>query len=293
MQSNPFVRYLEAKRTVDDRALNRPVWTELARLVDERTAGDERPLEVLEIGAGIGTMVERVLAWQLFGPQPRPLRYTVLDADAGLIATAERRLAHAPSWLDLRFVAADALAYAAGAADNAGRRYDLLIANAFLDLVDLRRALPLLRGLLRDGGIFYFTINFDGATLLEPAIVASLDDAIEAAYHRTMDERITDGQPSGDSRTGRHLFATLPAHGFAIRAAGASDWVVHAIDGAYRADEAVFLRFIVDTMEGALRGHRDLDAAAFADWIAARHRQIERGELVYIAHQLDFCGVAV
>ncbi len=293
MQSNAFVRYLEAKRTVDDRALNRPVWSELARLVDERTAGDARPLEVLEIGAGIGTMVERVVAWQLFGPQPRPLRYTVLDADAGLIATAERRLADAPSWLDLRFVAADALAHAAGAADNAGRRYDLLIANAFLDLVDLGRALRLLRGLLRDGGIFYFTINFDGATLLEPAIDPALDDAIEAAYHRTMDERITDGQPSGDSRTGRHLFATLPAHGFAIRAAGASDWVVHAVDGAYPADEATFLRFIVDTMEGALRGHRDLDAAAFAAWIATRRRQIERGELVYIAHQLDFCGVAV
>ncbi len=291
MQSNPFVRYLEAKRTVDDRALNRPVWSELTRLVDERAAGDERPLEVLEIGAGIGTMVERVMAWQLFGPQPRPLHYTVLDADAGLIATAERRLADAPSWLDLRFVTADALAYAASG--DGEQRYDLLIANAFLDLVDLRRALPLLRGLLRDGGVFYFTINFDGATLLEPAIDPLLDDAIERAYHRTMDERITDGQLSGDSRTGRHLFAALPAHGFAIRAAGASDWVVHAVDGAYPADEATFLRFIVDTMEGALRGHRDLDAAAFADWIAARRRQIERGELVYIAHQLDFCGVAV
>ena len=291
MQSNPFIRYLEAKRTVDDRALNRPVWSELARLVSERAASDARPLEVLEIGAGIGTMVERVVAWQLFGPQPRPLRYTVLDADAELITTAMQRLADAPPWLELRFVTADALAYATDAAGESEQRYDLLIANAFLDLVNLRRALPLLRGLLRDGGIFYFTINFDGATLLEPAIDPVLDDAIESAYHRTMDERITDGQPSGDSRTGRHLFAALPAHGFAIRAAGASDWVVHAVDGAYPADEAAFLRFIVDTMEGALRGHRDLDAAAFAAWIAARRRQIDRGELVYIAHQLDFCGV--
>ncbi len=292
MQSDAFVRYLEAKRTVDDRALNRAVWAALARLVAQHPAQGTRPLEVLEIGAGIGTMVERIVAWELFGPQPEPVRYTVLDADAGLIATATQRLASAPPWLDLRFVTADALAYAAGASGETGRRYDLLIANAVLDLVDLRRALPLLRGLLRHDGIFYFTINFDGATLLEPAIDPALDAAIEAAYHRTMDERIIDGLPSGDSRTGRHLFATLPANGFAIRSAGASDWVVHAVAGAYPASEAEFLRLIVDTMEGALRNHPDLDAGAFAVWIAARRAQIDRAELVYIAHQLDFCGVA-
>jgi hypothetical protein len=40
-------------------------------------------------------------------------------------------------------------------------------------------------------------------------------------------------------------------------------------------------------MRGALQGHRELDPARFAAWIAERHAQIDRGELVYIAHQLD------
>jgi hypothetical protein len=31
-----------------------------------------------------------------------------------------------------------------------------------------------------------------------------------------------------------------------------------------------------------------LDADAFADWLQKRRAQIERGELVYIAHQMDF-----
>jgi hypothetical protein len=31
-----------------------------------------------------------------------------------------------------------------------------------------------------------------------------------------------------------------------------------------------------------------LDAVEFADWIQKRRAQIERGELVYIAHQMDF-----
>jgi hypothetical protein len=31
-----------------------------------------------------------------------------------------------------------------------------------------------------------------------------------------------------------------------------------------------------------------LDATAFERWLAKRHEQIEHGDLVYIAHQMDF-----
>ena len=72
---NSFQRYLAAKVTVDDRALNRPVWERLvAALPVSEALG--RPLQVLEVGAGIGTMVERLLAWL----PPRGLAYTALDA---------------------------------------------------------------------------------------------------------------------------------------------------------------------------------------------------------------------
>jgi len=42
----------------------------------------------------------------------------------------------------------------------------------------------------------------------------------------------------------------------------------------------------------ALRAAPELDAAALAAWVAARHADIERGELIYIAHQLDVVGRA-
>lgn len=290
---NDFTHYLTAKRTVDDRALNRVVWAQLAEAVRARQAALTRPLRVLEIGAGVGTMVERLLAWRLFDADAVGVHYTLLDADPTLLASAQTRLTHLPWWLQLEVAAANALDYAARvAATGTTQQCDLLIANAFLDLLDLPTALPQLRGLLADDGLFYFTINFDGATLLEPAIDPALDAAIEAAYHRTMDERITNGRPSGDSRTGRHLFTLLPAAGFEIRSAGSSDWVVHPVGGAYPADEAYFLHFIVATMAGALRDDPTLDQPRFAAWIASRHAQIERGELIYIAHQLDFCGIA-
>jgi hypothetical protein len=40
--------------------------------------------------------------------------------------------------------------------------------------------------------------------------------------------------------------------------------------------------------EESLTGHAELDAAEFAAWLQKRRAQIERGELVYIAHQMDF-----
>src|SRR5580693_2422876 len=56
-----YARYLAAKTTVDDRALNRQVLTELCRLMP---AGAPR---VLEVGAGLGTMVARLMDWGVAG----------------------------------------------------------------------------------------------------------------------------------------------------------------------------------------------------------------------------------
>jgi len=130
----------------------------------------------------------------------------------------------------------------------------------------------------------WLTINFDGVTSLEPTIDPALDERIERLYHATMDSRAT----GGDSRAGRHLFSHLQKAGADVLAAGASDWVVHSVSGKYLEDEAYFLNFILHFFEESLTGHAELDAAAFANWIQKRRAQIERGELVYIAHQIDF-----
>lgn len=305
-----FIRYLAAKQSVDDRALNRNVWNSLGAALPSATL--EAPLRVLELGAGVGTMAERMVARRMLSHAV----YTALDAQPDNIDEAARLL---PLWARSRglsvavpssglspvrrarlagdgvdlVVEHEAVDVFDFADREAGRRqWDLLIAHAFLDLVDIPFALPRFFRLLKSGGLFYFTINFDGATLLEPAIDPAFDDEIERLYHRTMDERVTGGRPSGDSRAGRRLFTHLRDAGAVILDAGSSDWVVFATDGEYPVDEAYFLHFIVDTLRGALERHPALAGreARFGDWIERRHRQIEDGQLVYIAHQLDFVG---
>jgi hypothetical protein len=145
-------------------------------------------------------------------------------------------------------------------------------------------------GLLKPGGLFYFTIVFDGGTILQPEIDPSFDAYVERLYHHTMDTRQVNNQPSGDSQTGRHLFQHLQTAGAELLAAGSSDWVIFPGLHGYPADEAYFLHFIIHTMHNALNGHPDLIPDQLDNWIVQRHAQIETGQLVYIAHQLDFLG---
>jgi SAM-dependent methyltransferase len=288
-----YARYLAAKTTVDDRALNRHVLAELRRLMP---AGAPR---VLEVGAGLGTMVARLMDWGVVGAG----EYILLDADRQLLDCSRRWLC---DWAAARGLRSDLLPDGLRVGDLRVRlvhaelgRYleaapgepaDVLIANAVLDLVDVPAVLPGLLRLLVPGGVYWFTINYDGETIFEPG--HPLDDQVMRAYHRDMDERIRYGRPAGDSRTGRHLFHHLRDARAPVLAAGSSDWVVHPLpDGNYPADEAYFLRSILSTIQNALQSRQDrVEPAELADWLAVRHRQLDAGELVYIAHQLDFVG---
>ena len=159
---------------------------------------------------------------------------------------------------------------------------DLLIAHAFLDLLPMPAGLQKLLSLTK--GLAWLTINFDGLSTLQPTIEPVLDEKIEWLYHQTMDARTT----GGDSHTGRKLFEHLRTLNAEILAAGASDWVVYGQRGKYPADEKYFLKFILHFIESSLKDYAELGTVEFKNWLAQRHEQIERGELVYIAHQMDF-----
>ena len=283
-----FPRYLLAKQTVDDRALNRSVLEALKGRLPRRR------IRAIEIGAGMGNMLTRLLSWNVITQAD----YVHEDSMAENIAFASQWIpewavhagmqTHRSSESELRLFDSrrdirltlqqqDVFEFIRSRPLPA----DLLIAHAFLDLLRLPQSLPEVLSLTTD--LAWFTINFDGLTAFEPTIDAALDDQIVRLYHRTMDDR-----PSGgDSRSGRHLLELLPHFGARVLAAGSSDWTVFPQHGGYPADEAYFLEVILHFFEQALSGNPDLDARAFASWLATRRTQIARGELIYLAHQLD------
>ncbi|SNR56073.1 hypothetical protein [Halorubrum vacuolatum] len=84
-------RYLAAKRTVDDRALNRNVLDAFETEIREATT-------IVEVGAGIGTMLQRLIEWDRL-PAVEELTYTLVDVDGSSLTAAIRRL---PEWADDR-----------------------------------------------------------------------------------------------------------------------------------------------------------------------------------------------
>jgi len=299
-----YLRYLAAKKSVDDRSLNPQVFKALAQSV--RPNQETSPLSFLEVGCGIGTMVERLLD----GETLTNALYTAIDLVPEHLAAARNRLLlfarekgmHSVETEEegllfqgpqgsLRLTLEAIEVYDFAARESGRSTWDVLLAHAFLDLVDLDAALPCLLALLKPGGRFYFSLNFDGASIFLPTLDPDLDDRIEALYHGTMDERRVKGRPSGSSRTGRRLFGALPRWGGRILAAGSSDWVVFPGPSGYPADEAYFLHYLIHTVEGALRGHPRLPERVLTEWTARRQEQIEQSRLVYLAHQLDFFGI--
>ncbi len=284
-----FPHYLLSKQSVDDRALNRDVLDAL------RANLPGAPIRVIEVGAGIGTMLARLLRWNVLTKAD----YVLVDERGENIETAREWI---PCWamdlglrvegieqnqlrvfdeardVHIRFEQADVFDFIQRNPTPA----DLLIANAFLDLLPMPESLPRLLALTKD--LAWLTINFDGMTSLEPTIEARLDEQIERLYHATMDARAT----GGDSRAGRHLFRHAREAGAKILAAGSSDWVVHAINGKYPADESYFLQVILSFIEESLTGCFEQDPVVFSNWLKQRRAQIDSGELVYIAHQMDF-----
>ncbi|WP_254864449.1 SAM-dependent methyltransferase [Halovivax gelatinilyticus] len=295
--------YLLAKRSVDDRALNRRVWRSFVEELDAIDRRTDGPVRVSEIGGGVGTMVARLAARDVLPPA---VDYRLIDRSEGCVETARERL---PGWLaavgydvehtsdglvarleeseptrrlEVTLESGDALLQDVGA--------DVVIAAAVVDLLDRERLVRWLESVLRPNGSFYAPITYDGATGFAPS--HALDDRIERFYHRHMDE-VRDAP--GSSRAGRQLVAELAGRGFDRVETGGSDWVIHpggggsTADEPYSSDDATVLHAVLDDIEAALSEYPTdaLDPDDRRRWLETRRTQFDRGELTYVAHNLD------
>ncbi|TKR25587.1 hypothetical protein [Natronomonas salsuginis] len=290
-----FRRYLRAKRTVDDRAIDQRLVGTLRERLRNRTEAGDGPLRVLEVGAGIGTMLARLVEWDVL--PPGEIRYTAVDIESDTIEAvvpyvrewaAERSVSVSETdrivlegsnrRIELEPVVSEAVAHA----ERTTGEWDLVVGSALLDLLELE-ALDRLLDALSPGGLCYFPITFDGGTRFRPELPG--DRTIERHYHAHMDAK-----PGGSSRAGGDVVARLQgAVGVTLLGVAGSDWVVRPIEGTYPADEAYFLRHILDTIEEAVGEVTD-DTETLEAWLAERRRQIDSAELCYFTHQLDVLG---
>jgi len=291
-ESFDYTAYLEVKRAIDDDSLNPQVWSALSNWLAEQS---QRPLRILEIGAGVGTMIERLLNASILERG----RYTAVELEAPFQAVAFRRLQtwsarhgthcsiDSPSRcfikgqqhdLSIDWLSVDILRLPEILASE---RFDLLIGHAVVDLLPVPECLPGLLKLLRPGGGFYFSLNFAGKTEFTP--MDPRDEAVIAAYHRDMDQRFPhlDWKPS---ETGLRLGQWLTRQGYSVVATGHSDWQL-PVKNLRNEDNTLFISNIIDTIAMALQGLPGLE-----EWLAGRRSQLADGNISFSASNSDLFG---
>ena len=245
--------YLDAKRALDDRSLNREVL--------DRFAAELPPEpEILEVGAGTATMVERLVDWGVIDGG----RWVAVDAHADALAAGEDRLGNAVGDVAVEFRAADAFEFASEAA-AAGERFDAVVGCAFFDVVD---AAPAVEAFADVAPLAYAPITYDGETRFAPPDPD--DEAVLDRYHRHMRE-FRPGGPDGASALAREATAI---------AEGPSPW---RIDPPYADGERTVLAHLLDTVEGAV-AETGYDAGGWAD---RRREALDAGRLRYEAANRD------
>ena len=294
--SQDDIRYLAVKRQIDDRSLSRSVWRKLHDHL--RQAKRRRPLAVIEMGGGIGTMFERVLDWAL---TPR-LQYTLIEANRAYLDEFESRIEHlpyikagsqklfqgqAPSGVTFTLKALCADIYTVIGDPKLFYRWDVVMAHAVMDLVNIPKTLHGFQRLLRPGGLLYLTLNYDGLSCFLPPWEPEFEMILVSRYHRSMDHRIIEGRSSGSSQSGRRLIQHLLSAKLPLIAVGNSDWIVVPQDGGYPRGEAFFLETIIHTIERQLQQDSTVDQCKLAQWAKHRITQVAAGELIFMARNLD------
>lgn len=303
IESYDSCRYLTSKITVDDRSLNRRLWDAFLHGLVE-IQNDTQRLRILEVAGGIGTTVKR-LAAALRRTSIETIDYTFVEIDTNHLERARAKL---PEWgrelgyevheteNEVRFSDAHSVLTVELVEENAfsvfekatyHNRFNAVIAQAWIDIVNAQKALTgLTRVLQAKDGLLYLPIHFDGVTSFLPALDDDLDRRIERLYHHSMAQS-PDG-PVGGSTTGRKLLASLSEMNDVEVTAGSSDWIVVPNDDhTYPADERYFLHHILHFVENELKRAETIDPRQANHWLVKRRGQIEDGQLIYMAHQLD------
>ncbi len=288
-----YPEYLAIKQAIDDRSLNQSVWRTMTAWL--RPRADNSEFRILEIGAGTGAMLLRLLNADLL----THCQYFAVELEPGFARIAENELAvwagangftmevtgpscwtlkKAEKVIEIQWLTADILGLVS--VFDPGY-FDLLIGHAVIDLLPVPACMPGLLNLVKSGGGYYFSLNFAGVTSFSPSDPRDLE--ISAAYHRDMDKRFP-GLEWRASQTGQLLGRWLKEQGHLVLAEGDSNWQI-STEPMSSAAENRFIGNILDTMEKALSGLDGLE-----DWLKLRRQQADSGNLLFFAANRDYFG---
>lgn len=256
-----YVTYLDIKKAIDDRSLNPEVWQTMQDWVNNKGAHANN-FRILEIGAGIGTMIERLLD----NFRPQNLSYNAVEPEPGFMPEAKKRLQRWATANALKFNEEKEDSWTLSGSNHVYRinwivaeaeqldtllpanSCDLLIAHAVVDLLPVPVLMPRLLDKLNCEGAFYLSLNYAGETSFNPE--HKDDRSLLQSYNLDMDKRHQSVAWQA-SQTGKMLGPWLREHGHQVLSEGSSDWLLGP-------EEGDFIENILDTINKALQGEKEL-----------------------------------
>lgn len=290
-----FRDYLDIKFALDERSLNPTVKTAFLAALRDRA-----PLACLDIGAGSGASI-----WRLLNADIKDyLEITAVDRDQALLELAQRRavallgargfkVAASPGFIKAKqgkrqvtveFIMADLEHFEH---DRLGY-YDAVIAHAIMDGLPPKAMAGRISGWLKPRGLLYATLNYDGGTSLLPMYRdQALEERVFAAYDAAMEQRLVWGQVCGGARSGRRLHSALLETGMDVLACGSSDWNLIPSSRRYRDREAVCLTEWLELIREQAAKSGQFAGDELDDWYRGRLRDVGEARLGLVVHQLD------
>lgn len=285
-----YARYLQAKRSIDDRALNKDVFEEFCTALND--VQEKSRLRIVDIGAGTGAMLHRLLDRSDLFAGYSAVEYTMVDVKADVLHLARKLLydtsteilsstTRSPTLNDsssvhhlglvaqsqnpedviipgspvvtVQFRQADALSFLLKHSGS----FDAVIAAAFLDLISLDITVPIIRKSMDSCSklcAFYFPITFDSTTILSPLThdEKPIHANIMQNFHESMGYGVVSGRKVSRACSGRHLSEAVVNAGGIVRSEGKSVWNITPSSGAYPADERYFLECILSFIESTV-----------------------------------------
>lgn len=300
MGCSEYTQYLSAKKSIDDQSLNRHVWHTLKKSLPKSNLHE--PLEVLEIGGGIGTMFQRLVEWQLTPhmnyvltePKEEYLNFfwqaivpwsKKKKIEIEKLSATSARLSTAKSCIFVSTIVADGDKIVQHFLEN--NTFHLLVANGVFDLLDIELFLPDCFNLLNNSGLLYASINYEGRTDFFPLWPNATEGELLTQYHDSMQRNTASSSPFPACMSASRLISTAINNTFEMLAAGSSDWVIHPKNRQYTEDESFFLNAILDTIWMELVENKNVDQTVLKDWISLRQKQLNENNLIYFANNVD------
>lgn len=276
-----YPRYLKALEPVSARAQSDTLYQQFLEGLALRAGATDTPLHVLEIGAGRGDQMRRIL--DDAAARGIKLDYTALEPASANRSVAESEAKAYQAGPHTVTIAPDSfLAFATKQA----LPYDAVVARSVLDLMPLREALTAIGKSLSEHGMLYAPLTFALGTSLSPHPgdrSASTESKIKSVYHQSIYQKTN---LKKGSYPAQEIVHWANEKGARVDVRG-SDWVIAPSKKKYRNDESYVLQSVLAFMHDEAEQadavpHSDLDA-----WWTTRMRMLHNNTLIYTANQFD------